>query len=85
MFIDVLYQCCIKNLSLKHTHTHTQVTYADFAVYLTVDMITEKFPDVLEKYPTVAKLKASVAALPNISKWLKERPESQYPPGYSKK
>lgn len=47
------------------------MTYADFALYLLFDYVAPGLPD---SFPTLVKLKASVEKLPNIAKWLKERP-----------
>lgn len=54
-------------------------TYADFSLYCTlhyVGMVTSisKF---FETYPSVAKMKAAVEGLPNIARWLKDRPQTE--------
>lgn len=52
-------------------------TYADFYIYCSIDYVIKFDPDFLSKYPGVVKLKAAVETLPNIAKWLKERPDTQ--------
>ena len=53
-------------------------TYADFAIFNSIEYVVAVDPGFLEKYPGVAKLKAAVGALPNIAKWLKERPKTEH-------
>ena len=53
-------------------------TYADFNIFCVVDYALIQFPNILESYPGIAKLKSSVEALPNIAKWLKERPQTLF-------
>jgi len=57
-----------------------RVTYADFGVYLMCTYVAMESggENVLDKYPTLKKLKESVEKLPAIAKWLKERPETQF-------
>ena len=54
----------------------TQLTYADFATYLLFQYVTENIEGAREKYPTLAKLHASVESLPRIAQWIQERPKS---------
>ena len=58
--------------------TYTQLTYADFYFYTALENILKQMPALLDDFPTLKKLRSSVEALPNIAKWLKERPESQF-------
>lgn len=51
-------------------------TYADFIIYNAAEVVLKIDGDLLQKYPEVAKLMAAVEALPNIAKWLKERPQT---------
>ncbi len=54
-----------------------KVTYADLSIYLMLEQVlisTTLVPDVLDRYPALKKLHDSVEALPNIAKWLKDRP-----------
>lgn len=54
-----------------------KLTCGDFAVYCSLEHLLKFDPDFLSKYPGVFKLKKAVEALPNIAKWLKERPDTQ--------
>ena len=50
-------------------------TWADFFLYMTLDFVMMTAGnEVLKDYPGLTKLRASVEALPNIAKWIKERP-----------
>jgi len=51
-----------------------QLTYADFAMYLLFEYAVANLPGAIENHPTLAKLKTSVEKLPNIARWLRERP-----------
>ena len=51
-----------------------KVTYADISLFVTNDIISKVVPNTLDKYPALTKLITSVENLPNIAKWLKERP-----------
>ena len=53
-----------------------KVTYADFAFLEVSGYVFKVAPNLLDKYPALKKLKTSIENLPNIAKWLKERPES---------
>jgi len=57
-----------------------RVTYADFGVYLMCTYVAMESggENVLDKYPTLKKLKESVEKLTAIAKWLKERPGTQF-------
>ena len=55
-----------------------KVTYVDLRIAYSMDYVLKMSPNALEAYPAIAKLKAAVEALPNIAKWLKERPESDF-------
>ena len=57
------------------------VTYVDLNLYLVVDFMrffTEN--NLLDNYPRVEKLTNAVRALPNIAKWIENRPERTYGP-----
>lgn len=56
----------------------SKVSYVDLAVYNHVDVVNRVTPEALDKYPNVKKHHDVVAALPNIAKWLKERPETHF-------
>ena len=58
--------------------SYMQLTYADFYLYTAMEVILKQTPTLLDKFPTLKKQHASVEALPNIAKWLKERPETPF-------
>ena len=51
-----------------------KVTYVDLRIPRILGIIKKFDPSALDKYPAVAALESKVLALPNIAKWLKERP-----------
>ena len=56
------------------------VTYVDLRLTLSLEFVqmamgNDKF---LESYPGISKLRQSVLALPNIDKWIKERPQTNF-------
>ena len=53
-------------------------TYADFSIYCVLDYLIKGNPNFLDSYPGVAKLRKSVENLPNIAKWLEERPKTEH-------
>ena len=56
-----------------------KVTYVDLRIALLCDMVvTFKGANALDAYPAVLKLKTTVETLPNIAKWLKERPKTEF-------
>lgn len=55
-----------------------KVTYADLIFACMVTFTTSVYPNVLDQYPALKKLKTSVENLPNIAKWLRERPVTEY-------
>ena len=55
-----------------------KVTYADFAVYVLLETLEADSPSLLDNFPSLNKLKNSVQKLPNIDKWLKNRPVTPY-------
>ena len=57
-----------------------KLTWADLAFYLSVTSgwMLPAVPDVFKPYPGLQRLYASVESLPNIAKWIKERPHSDY-------
>lgn len=55
------------------------LTYADFRVVQTCDFLAMFCgPNFLDAYPAIVKLKKTVEALPNITKWIQERPKTEY-------
>ena len=55
-----------------------KVSYADFYFSHFVTYLQGDVPDLLDKYPALKKLNKSVTTLPNIAKWIKDRPETQF-------
>ena len=57
-----------------------KVTYVDMYLAFITDMLItfSGGAQFLEPFPAIAKLKASVEALPNIAKWLQERPKTEH-------
>ena len=54
-----------------------KVTYADITIVGACDFVGSFLPNLLEGQPALAKMKESVESLPNIARWLKERPKSE--------
>ena len=55
------------------------VSYVDFHFTHIVDYIMQhEAPDVLDNYPALKKLTENVKKLPNVAKWLKERPQTPH-------
>ena len=55
------------------------VTYVDLRVALMGDLVLKIAGEsALDAYPAVKKLKETVEALPNIAKWIKERPVTEF-------
>ena len=57
---------------------NNKLSWADFAFYLSAGWILPVLPDVLDPYPGLKRLYASVEALPNIAKWIKDRPKTDH-------
>ena len=55
-----------------------KVTYAELCAYHVLSYCKMISPNVLDKYPVLAKMYTSVENLPNIAKWLEERPKTDY-------
>ena len=53
-------------------------TYADLSAYTAIEYAVKMYPNFFEEFPGVFKLKGAVETLPNITKWLKERPETDH-------
>ena len=54
-----------------------KVTYAELHAYYIISYCKMISPNVLDKYPVLAKMSTSVENLPNIAKWLEERPKTE--------
>ena len=68
----------IQNNSTSNWIYGNKPTYVDFIIYCWFEFTLYLFPNFLDSYPGVAKVKASVESLPNIAKWIKERPKTEY-------
>ena len=55
-----------------------KLTWADFALYQSLEWLTKLVSDALNDYPGIKKMHASVEALPKIAKWIKDRPVTEY-------
>ena len=55
-----------------------KMTWADLAAYQVLEWVVGANGNAFDEFPSIKKLKASVEALPNIAKWLKERPQSPW-------
>ena len=49
-------------------------TYIDFYIYCYTELITAVDSEAFKEFPAVLKNRAAVESLPNIAKWIKERP-----------
>lgn len=56
----------------------SKVSYVEFWFIQVVEYLQMLNPTVLDKYPALKKLNESTRNLPNIAKWIKERPETAY-------
>lgn len=57
---------------------YQKLTWADLAAYQLIEWVVALNEGALKNFPGLRRLKSSVEALPNIAKWLKERPESPW-------
>ena len=56
-----------------------KLTYIDLRVAVLSNIVVMvSGANVLDAYPDLAKLKATVEALPSIAKWIQERPKTEY-------
>ena len=77
-YLGVLEKRAAANNSADGWIYGSKVTYADFGVYLMSGYVQVVVPNVLDNYPALKKLYDSVEKLPNIAKWLKERPVTEH-------
>lgn len=61
----------------------SNVSYVEFLFICTVEYLQMGDPAGLDKYPALKKLNESVRQLPNVAKWIKDRPETQHWPHYT--
>lgn len=55
-----------------------KVTYIDLALFLLTEYLCTIEPSALEAFPALKNLEEAVKNLPNIAKWLKERPVTPF-------
>ena len=56
-----------------------KLTWADFYFYELYEWVSPAIlPNPFDNYPSLKKLTTTIEALPNIAKWIKERPKSDY-------
>ena len=75
-YLGILEKLAAANNSAGGWMFGPKVTYADITLYVVSDIISRPVPNAFDKYPALTKLIASVENLPNIAKWLKERPKT---------
>ena len=56
----------------------TQLTWIDILTYLLVEDVNNYFGITVDAYPGLKKLHKEVSSQPNITKWVEERPKSDY-------
>ena len=77
-YLGIMEKKIVENGSPEGWTYGSKVTYPDFCLTVVVDMIIKTGLSSLESYPAILKLKASTEALPNIAKWIKERPKTEF-------
>ena len=77
-YLGIMEKKIIENGSPEGWTYGSKVTYPDFCLTVVVVMIIKTGLSTLESYPAVLKLKASTEALPNIARWIKERPKTEF-------
>ena len=55
----------------------SKVTYVDIMLFVLVEHITVPAPNAFDRFPALEKITDAVEKLPNIAKWLKERPNTK--------
>ena len=55
-----------------------KLTYADLGFLYGISVFENLFPKILEGRPGLTKVKETVESLPNIARWLKERPPTDH-------
>lgn len=55
-----------------------KVTYVDLRLALSAEFVRLFNDTILDSYPGISKQNKSVMALPNIAKWIKERPQTDF-------
>ena len=55
-----------------------RLTWPDLHLYCILDYVLQMNPDALASYPGLTNQRKNVEADPNISKWIKERPKTEF-------
>ena len=75
-FLGALEKLAASNTCADGWFYGEKVSYVDFLFTTIISYIQVKAPNVLDNFPALKKLTESVLKLPNIAKWVKERPET---------
>ena len=77
-YLEILEKLAAANNSAGGWLYGPRVTYADFSFLIVSGYVSKAAPNVFDKYPALKKLITSIENLPNIAKWLKERPVTEH-------
>ena len=55
-----------------------RLTWPDLQLYCLLDYVVKGHPEVLSSFPGLTKLRNNIEADANMSKWIKERPETEH-------
>lgn len=75
-YFSFLEKCIATNAAPEGWLFGERVTYVDLRLAFSTEFMQMIIENVLEPYPGIARLKESVLALPNVAKWIKERPQT---------
>ena len=77
-FLGALEKLAASNTCADGWFCGAKVSYVDFLFTTAMSYVKMEAPNVLDNFPALKKLTESVLKLPNIAKWVKERPETAY-------
>ena len=77
-FLGAMEKLAASNTCAEGWFYGANVSYVDFLFTNTISYIQGVAPTVLDNFPALKKLTESVVKLPNIAKWIKERPETPH-------
>lgn len=77
-FLGILEKRIVDNGSSDGWIYGSKVTYVDLSIVLTMGFIAMVNPSILDNYPAISKLKGTVESLPDIAKWIQERPKTHH-------
>ena len=77
-YLSFLEKCITTNAAPEGWLFGKKVTYVDLRLVLSVEFVQMSVDKILDSYPGILKLKESVLALPNIDRWIKERPQTDF-------